>query len=108
MNHKTYHIFFGNLSNPLRVKIISFLSHKDMCVKDLSKKIKVEQSKLSHALASLKRCNLVKVERKGKQMIYSLNRKTMVPLIKLVDKHAMFECGDNCKKCPICKAEELI
>jgi DNA-binding transcriptional ArsR family regulator len=103
MNKRTYHIFFNNLANPLRVQIISALSEKDMAVNELVKKLKVEQSKLSHALAALKKCNLVDAEYKGKLRIYSLNKRTMLPVLRIIDKHTDEICGENCKECTMCK-----
>jgi DNA-binding transcriptional ArsR family regulator len=98
----TYHLFFNNLANELRVEIISALKNKEMCVSELSKNLGVEQSKLSHALTSLKNCNLVKVKQKGKNRIYSLNKKTMLPILEIIDAHSKEHCGGNCGKCEIC------
>ena len=101
-NKNTYHVFFSNLANPLRVSIISALKEKDMTVTDIVKTLKVEQSKLSHALKNLRDCNIVNVKSKGKERIYSLNRKTILPMLKLIDKHAMTNCKGKCKYCKMC------
>ena len=89
----TYHIFFRNLANPIKISIISALKEKQSSVGELSRKLKVEQSKLSHALSSLHHCNIVQSKQKGKQRIYSLNKKTILPMLKLIDKH-------KCNFCP--------
>lgn len=102
MKETTYYLFFSNLSNPLRVEIISALKEKDMSVSELSNKIKVEQSKLSHALAHLRLCNLVNAKQKGKQRVYSLNKKTMLPILKIIDNHARSYCRGKCKLCEGC------
>ena len=91
----TYHIFFANLANPLKVKIISALKEKELSVLELANKLKVEQSKLSHALCSLRCCSIVQVKQKGKQRIYSLNKETILPILKLIDKHE----GKFCEGC---------
>ncbi len=96
MTCNAYHIFFKNLANPLKIKIISELKNNPSSVNELSKKIKVEQSKLSHALANLKFCNIVIVKQKGKQRIYSLNKKTIIPILKIIDKHKINFC-EKCK-----------
>lgn len=96
-----YHFFFGNLANPLRVEIISILKTKEMSVSEIAKSIKVEQSKLSHALSNLRECNIVKTRREGKQIIYSLNKKTILPILELIDKHSENYCGGSCAKCTI-------
>ncbi|MEK6757878.1 MAG: metalloregulator ArsR/SmtB family transcription factor [Nanoarchaeota archaeon] len=93
MKCNTYHYFFKNLANPLKISIISILKNKECSVNDLVKELKEEQSKVSHALASLNHCNIVESKQKGKQRIYSLNKKTILPMLKIIDKH---KCG-SCK-----------
>jgi len=96
MMENTYNIFFTNLANPLKIQIILSLREKEKNVTQLSKTLKVEQSKISHALIPLKCCNIVKVQQKGKERIYSLNKKTIVPMLKLIDKHSKKNCGKVC------------
>lgn len=90
-----YHIFFGNLANPLKVDIISELKEKPSSVLELAKKLNVEQSKLSHALTSLRCCSIVNVKQEGKKRIYNLNKETILPMLKLIDEHET----KFCKKC---------
>ena len=97
MNNSTYHIFFSNLSNSLRISIITSLKEKEKNVSELVRDLKVEQSKISHALKNLKNCKIVDVKQKGKERIYSLNKKTIVPMLKLIDNHAENFC--QCKGC---------
>ena len=52
---------------------------------------------LEHALKELKNCNIVKVEKKGKQRIYNLS-KTIIPILKLIECH-----GEECVKCRGCR-----
>ena len=96
MKSNTYHVFFSKLSNPLRIDIVSCLENEKMSVSELSKELKVEQSKLSHALSELRECNIVKVEQKGKERIYSLT-KTIIPILKLISCHS-----EGCAKCNGC------
>lgn len=99
MFKSTYHFFFSNLANPLRVEIVTNLKNKAKSVGEISKELNVEQSKISHALASLKSCNIVDVKSEGKQRIYSLNKKTIIPILNLIDKHSETYCSGNCKFC---------
>jgi DNA-binding transcriptional ArsR family regulator len=92
-----YNIFFTNLANPLKIKIILSLREKEKNVTELVKDLKFEQSKISHALGSLKKCNIVKVKQEGKQRTYYLNSKTIIPMLKLIDEHAAHYC--DCKNC---------
>ncbi len=96
MNDNTYHVFFSKLSNPLRIEIISKLDEKSMSVSELSEKLKIEQSKLSHALSELRECNIVTVEQKGKQRIYNLS-KTIVPILRMIEYHSK-----GCIECKGC------
>jgi ArsR family transcriptional regulator, zinc-responsive transcriptional repressor len=90
-----YYLFFGNLANPLKIEIITSLKKKPMSVSELSEELKVEQSKLSHALALLRCCSIVKVKHDGKKRIYELNKETILPMLEIIDKHE----SKFCKKC---------
>ena len=80
------------------MKIIESLMVKPKSVNDISADVKEEQSKVSHSLKKLMECNFLDVKRAGKKRIYSLNEKTVVPILKLVDKHvAMY--GDSACEC---------
>ena len=89
----TYHVFFRNLANPVRIAIITALKEKESSVSELVEKLGIEQSKLSHALALLNHCNIVQSKQEGKKRIYSLNKKTIIPILKLIDEH-------KCEFCP--------
>lgn len=91
-----YNVFFTNLANPLKVKILLCLRIKEMNVTDLTKALKVEQSKISHALTSMKNCKIVLSAQKGKERIYSLNKQTILPMLDLIDKHASINCKGKC------------
>ena len=95
-----YHIFFTKLANPLKIEIIAELKKSPSSVSQLSKKLKIEQSKLSHALASLKNCKIVLAEQEGKKRIYTLNKETILPILEIIDNHEK----KFCKKC--CYQEE--
>ena len=97
MKCDAYHTFFQNLANPVKTQIIEELKNNPMSVGELSEKTGIEQSKLSHALTNLRFCNLVDVKQKGKQRIYSLNKKTIVPILKIIDSHRTNYCN-GCKR----------
>jgi len=103
LNHHSYNIFFSNLANPLKIGIVLSLREKEKNVTELVKDLVVEQSKISHALSSLKCCNIVNMEQRGKERVYSLNKDTIVPMLELIDKHASIHCPNkscmfNCNK----------
>jgi len=103
MKNSTYHLFFTNLANSLKIEIILSLRQKSKNVTQISNELKVEQSKISHALKSLRSCNIVIVEQQGKSRVYSLNKDTIVPMLNLIDKHARTHCKGACAKCPGCQ-----
>lgn len=90
--HNSYHIFFTNLANPLKISILLSLKKNEKNVGTLAKELKVEQSKLSHALSALKCCRIVQSKQKGKERIYFLNDKTISKILELTDKHAKAFC----------------
>jgi DNA-binding transcriptional ArsR family regulator len=96
-NNSTYHIFFTNLANPLKIDLILSLKNKEKNVTQLSRELNVEQSKISHALSSLKSCNILKVKQQGKHRVYYLNKDTILPMLKLIDIHANTHCKKLCK-----------
>jgi len=65
--------FFKVLSETARLRILSTLLDGGMCVMHLSEAVKMSQSATSHQLAILRRANLVKVARSGKNLIYSIS-----------------------------------
>ena len=96
LNHNSYHMFFTNLANELKIGIILALRSNERNVTELAEELGVEQSKISHALKNLKTCNIVDVKSKGKERIYSLNKDTILPMLNLIDKHANTHCKDKC------------
>lgn len=64
---------FKALSDPNRRKILQILKKEDMPVSKILKNFDITMASLSHHLDILKRANLVVSERKGQQIIYSLN-----------------------------------
>ena len=97
MKCDAYHRFFKNLANPLKMRIVEELKNKPMSVNELVEKINEEQSKISHALANLRFCSIVTSSQEGKQRIYSLNKKTIVPILEIIDNHRSNFCT-GCKK----------
>ncbi len=91
-------MFFLNLANSLKIKIILLLKEKELNVSNISKKLNVEQSKISHALKSLKECKLVLFKKSGKERIYYLNKKTIIPILNIIENHVLSYCKEKCLK----------
>ncbi|MEE9525671.1 MAG: metalloregulator ArsR/SmtB family transcription factor [Candidatus Woesearchaeota archaeon] len=97
MKCPSYAVFFETIANKTRQKILTTLELRPMSVSEICKTINEEQSKISHNLKCLAECHVLDVKQKGKQRIYSLNKETMVPLMKLVTKHVEKYCCKECK-----------
>ena len=87
-----YKIFFGTLVSESRLKIINLLRKGKKNVSDIMKKLKMDQTAVSHDLSRLKKCGFVVCKSKGKYRYYKLNRETIKPLMKLIDKHMSQYC----------------
>jgi DNA-binding transcriptional ArsR family regulator len=89
---RAYKLFFGTLTSKDRLLIINSLRHKEKTVNDLQKELKLEQTRVSHNLRRLRNCGFVKVKQIGKYRLYSLNKKTILPLMRIIDKHMEEYC----------------
>ena len=69
--------FFSIFADPTRVKMLSALAISEMCVTDLSRVLEINQTTVSHQLRLLKNLGIVKSERNGKIIFYSLVNDTV-------------------------------
>ncbi len=95
MREQNYELFFETLSNRLRIQIILALEKSPMTVGELSGKLGEEQSKVSHSLEALRACRVVQVKESGRKRVYSLNKHTILPILRLIDSHVC----ENCRAC---------
>ena len=63
---------FKIFGDSTRVKIMNVLINNEMCVNDITEKIKVSQSAVSHQLRILKDSKLVKYRKEGNMAYYFL------------------------------------
>ncbi len=82
-----YKIFFGTLVSGPRLKIINLLRKKKMNVSEIMKELNMDQTSVSHNLARLSKCGFVEVKSEGKFRYYNLNKKTIRPLMEIIEKH---------------------
>lgn len=64
--------FFSVFSDYTRVKILSALAISELCVTDLSRILKINQTTVSHQLRFLKSAGIVASRRQGKIIFYTL------------------------------------
>lgn len=88
-----YHQFFGTLANQVRLEIIELLSNGKSNVGDMAKRLRYDQSTISHSLRRLEECGFVSVEQRGKERVYSLNQKSIKPLWSLMHDHMEKYCA---------------
>jgi len=103
MLEETHKIFLETLSNETRLEILLLLQKKPQNVTEISQSTSLNQTTISHNLSRLEKCGFVHVEQDGKYRIYSLNKETIIPLLRLIDKHM----NKYCKKLCACETEEL-
>jgi DNA-binding transcriptional ArsR family regulator len=75
------------LSTPSRVQILSCLMDEPHTVSELMEMLGMEQSAVSHQLRVLREHTLVKVERRGRQRVYSLYDEHIVTLMDEALRH---------------------
>ncbi len=98
--------FFKAVGNPTRLTIMEELRRKgELTVSDIVQRLDRDQGRVSHHLACLRNCGLVKTRREGKQVYYSLNgEKRISSILSDVDEHVK-EVLTNILTCEIVKDE---
>jgi DNA-binding transcriptional ArsR family regulator len=79
---------FETLGNHNRMRILHALQQKPLTVSGVIEKTGLEQTCVSHCLRKLEEGRFVTVKREGKYRIYSVNKATVDPLLKLIDQHS--------------------
>lgn len=69
--------FFSIFADPTRVRMLSALAISEMCVTDISRVLEINQTTVSHQLRLLKNLGIVKSDRNGKIIFYSLVNDTV-------------------------------
>ena len=64
---------FSALSDTSRIRIISLLMEGEMSVKSLAEGLKMTESAVSHQLRGLRQMHLVRAQKLGRQVFYSLD-----------------------------------
>jgi DNA-binding transcriptional ArsR family regulator len=84
--------FLRALANPHRLMLLKLLSERNRTVMDLCGELKLRQSLVSQHLARLRLDGLVKAERQGHFVMYSLNderaRALVVAIVRMFDDKA--------------------
>ncbi len=75
---------FGDLT---RIRILSVLAAREICVCDLAAVLGMTQSAVSHQLRSLKNARLIRSRREGKTVFYSLADAHVVSILACATDH---------------------
>ena len=74
-------------SDSTRVRIIWALSREEMCVCDIAVLLGMTKSAISHQLRALRLSNLVKYDKRGKEVYYSLADNQMKDIFEIGFEH---------------------
>ena len=64
---------FKALADPTRVRIVSILTHTELCVCDLAATLGMTQSAVSHQLSLMREMRVVKSRKEGRMVYYTLD-----------------------------------
>jgi len=65
--------FYKIFGDQTRLRILDVLVNKPLCVNEISDILAISQSAISHQLKNLRASNLVKTEKAGKNVYYSIS-----------------------------------
>lgn len=65
--------FYKIFADHTRLRILDSLLNRPMCVNEISEVLDISQSAVSHQLKNLRTSNLVKTDKEGKNVIYSIS-----------------------------------
>jgi ArsR family transcriptional regulator len=80
------------LSDPTRLRMVNLLDAQSLCVRDLQEVLGLSQPLVSHHLTILRAANLVRTQRQGARVCYSLSRAPFLnyPLRKFLSEIVPF------------------
>lgn len=79
--------FFSFLGDANRLRIISALALKELCVHELAEIVQMTESAVSHQLRNLKAIRLVSYRKEGRRVYYRLQDNHVVSLYEAVTEH---------------------
>ena len=74
--------FLRCVTEESRRNILKFLGNDEKCVCEIVEHLKKEQSVVSHHLASLRKCGLVKSRQDGKRVMYKVSHPKISEFLK--------------------------
>jgi DNA-binding transcriptional ArsR family regulator len=77
---------FKALADPTRRKIINLLKKKDLTAGQIAEHFEMSKPSISHHLSILKGADLVRIERNGQFLVYSINLSVMEEVAEIFFK----------------------
>ncbi len=65
--------FFKLIGDPTRLKILFALDKEEVCVCDIANTLSMSKSSISHQLAVLRKSEIIKCRKQGKEVYYTLD-----------------------------------
>ena len=78
---------FKLIGDTTRCKILFALDQREMCVCDLANVLNMTKSSISHQLATLRKNEIVKCRKSGKEVYYTLDDNHIVELFEIGLEH---------------------
>jgi ArsR family transcriptional regulator len=79
---------FKTLSDPTRLRILTVLGEREVCVHELCARLGMSQPAVSHQLRLLRVGHLVRTRRAGREIFYSLEDEHVMSLVAAAREHA--------------------
>lgn len=79
--------FFKLMGDSTRIQILWALEENEMCVGDLTSLLNMTKSAVSHQLKILRSAKLVKAEKRGKNVFYSLSDHHVKTVLEMALEH---------------------
>ena len=79
--------FFKILGDTTRTKILFALDLNEMCVCDIANVLGMSKSSISHQLGTLRRMNIVKCRKEGKEVFYTLDDEHIKQFFEVALEH---------------------
>lgn len=79
--------FYKTFSDQTRLRILDILLNKPLCVNEISEILDISQSAISHQLKNLRASNLVKTEKIGQKVYYSISDNHIEIILKYGLEH---------------------
>ncbi|AKG24550.1 ArsR/SmtB family transcription factor [Calothrix sp. 336/3] len=79
--------FFSFLGDANRLRILSLLAEKELCVGDLAAALEMSESAVSHQLRNLRVMRLVGYRKQGRRVFYRLHDSHVLYIYQAVAEH---------------------